>query len=274
MQGLLTSCGLRQFDLLGIKITATNYEEATDLLITSAKGNRKAIVSAFAVHGLTVASLEKSFASKINSFDMIVPDGQPVRWALNLLYKAKLADRVYGPELMLYLCRQAAACGVGVYLYGSYNQVVDQLCINLKYRFPNINIVGKEPSAFRVLSAEEDQSLVERINKSGAKIIFLGLGCPLQEAFAYDHRSSINGIQVCVGAAFDFHAGNKKMAPSWMQRNGLEWLFRLGQEPTRLWRRYLITNSIFILKVALQLIKKTNPPQEIVKFLNKRRLTK
>jgi exopolysaccharide biosynthesis WecB/TagA/CpsF family protein len=114
--------------------------------------------------------------------------------------------------------------------------------------------VGCEASVFRPLTRQEDEELVDRISHSEAGLVFLGLGCPLQEIFAHDHRQLIRAVQICVGAAFDFHGGHKKMAPAWLQENGLEWLYRLSQEPRRLWRRYLVTNSIFLIKIFSQLI--------------------
>ena len=117
-------------------------------------------------------------------------------------------------------------------------------------------MVGAESPPFRALSPEEDSDVVRRINDSGAMIVFVGLGCPNQDHFAYEHGDRIHAVQVCVGAAFDFHAGVKKMAPRWMQRRGLEWLFRLGQEPARLWRRYAVTNSVFMAKLAAQKLRR------------------
>lgn len=239
-------------NLLGIAISATTYEEALSMIIRAAKRKAPATVTHLAVHGLVTASSDSSLMSKINSFDIVAPDGQPVRWALNLLYNTKLPDRVCGPELMLILCRRAAESDIGIYLYGSKPHVVEKLRENLLKQFPSLQIVGYEPSVFRSLTEAEDNALVNRINRSGAGIVVIGLGCPLQEKFAYEHRNSIKAVQVCVGAAFDFHAGNKKMAPVWMQRNGLEWLFRLLTEPRRLWRRYLVTNTIFLVKLFLQ----------------------
>jgi exopolysaccharide biosynthesis WecB/TagA/CpsF family protein len=156
---------------------------------------------------------------------------------------------------MLYVCDQAAVNEIGVYLYGSYPNVVENLRDNLIARFPKLRIVGCEPSVFRQLTKREDEALVDRIDRSGAGIVFLGLGCPLQEIFAYAHRGRIPAVQICVGAAFDFHAGNKKMAPVWMQQYSLEWVFRLTQEPRRLWPRYIITNTMFLMYFFLQLTK-------------------
>jgi exopolysaccharide biosynthesis WecB/TagA/CpsF family protein len=169
-----------------------------------------------------------------------------VRWALNYFHAANLTDRVYGPELTFRLCRAAGDAGVSVYLYGSQPNVLAALQDKLLATFPKLKIVGAEAPPFRPLTAEEDAAVVERINSSGAGIVLLGLGAPKQEIFAYEHRQSIAAVQLCVGAAFDLHAGTRKMAPAWMQRNGLEWLFRLCQEPGRLWKRYLVRNARFV----------------------------
>jgi exopolysaccharide biosynthesis WecB/TagA/CpsF family protein len=175
---------------------------------------------------------------------------------VNLLHRAGLAERVYGPELMLRLCRGAAAAGVSIYLYGGNPEVAEKLRANLTHLCPGLRIAGYEAPPFRPLTPEEDRAVVERINASGAGLVFIGLGCPKQDVFAYEHRDSIRAVQLCVGAAFDFHAGVKPMAPAWMQRRGLEWLYRLIQEPGRLWRRYLVTNSIFLGKLGTAFLSK------------------
>ncbi len=245
----------RKVDLFGVKLTPTTYDEATDVILDAAGRSVPGIVACQAVHGLIDASGDPAFREKSNAFDMIVPDGQPVRWAMNLLHRTKLADRVYGPELMLRLCRRAAEQNVSIYLYGSSPEVIDSLRTKLTAMFPKLRIAGAESPPFRPLSAEEDAEMVRRINRSGAGIVFVALGCPKQDLFAYEHRSSINAVQVCVGAAFDFHTGVKKTAPRWMQRSGLEWLFRLVQEPGRLWRRYLVTNTVFLAKLTAALLR-------------------
>jgi exopolysaccharide biosynthesis WecB/TagA/CpsF family protein len=153
---------------------------------------------------------------------------------------------------MMRVCQHAEKEKIGVYLYGSYQHIVSNLQKNLITRFPKLNVVGWEPSVFRPLTRREDEDLVERINKSGPGIVFIGLGCPLQEKFAFEHKNKIKAVQICVGAAFDFHSGEKKLAPKWMQRCSLEWLFRLLREPKRLWKRYLVTNTNFLLFLFLQ----------------------
>ena len=236
-------------NLFGVEISRTCYGEAADLIMQAARERRAMLVDHMPVHGLIEASQDSSLREKINRFDIVAPDGQPVRWALNHFYQTGLSDRVYGPELMLRLCARAEQEQVGIYLYGSQLHVLERLSGNLLRRFPKLRIAGYESPPFRPLTMTEDRETVSRINSSGAGLIFLGLGCPKQEHFAYNHRELIQGVQLCVGAAFDFHAGSKKMAPAWMQRNGLEWAFRLMSEPRRLWKRYLRTNFHFILNV-------------------------
>jgi N-acetylglucosaminyldiphosphoundecaprenol N-acetyl-beta-D-mannosaminyltransferase len=239
-------------DVFGVGVTPTTYEEAVDRIVAGASRGESAVVSLHAVHAVVSASCDPELRDKVNAFQMVAPDGQPVRWALNRLYGAGLRDRVYGPELMLRVCQRAAADHIPIYLYGSSPEVIERLEQVLPGRFAGLNIVGAESPPFRQLTPREDEATVQRINESGAGIVFLGLGCPKQDHFAYDHRDEIHAVQVCVGAAFDFHAGVKRMSPAWMQRHGLEWLFRLFQEPRRLWRRYLITNTLFLGKLSRQ----------------------
>ena len=245
----------RKVDLFGLQVTPTTYDEATACILASARCHQPSVVSCHAVHAVVTLSGDAELRHQANAFDMITPDGQPVRWALNLLHGTRLKDRVYGPDLTLLLCRRAAEEGVSIYLYGGSPAVVEKLQRRLSEQIPDLKIAGYESPPFRPLTDEEDAEVVQRINDSGAGIVFIGLGCPKQDTFAYQHRDRINGVQVCVGAAFDFHAGEKRTAPSWMQRHGLEWLFRLASEPRRLWRRYLATNSIFVAKLIVAAVQ-------------------
>jgi exopolysaccharide biosynthesis WecB/TagA/CpsF family protein len=243
----------RKYDVCGVRISATTYDEAVDLLAQAALHGESAVASFFAVHAVVTAAGDSKLRDKVHRFQIVAPDGQPVRWALNRLYGTRLRDRVYGPELMLRLCRRAAEAGIPIYLYGGASeQVLAALRTNLLAMFPGLIIAGAESPPFRPLTDEEDAAVVRRINESGARLLFIGLGCPKQDHFAADHLGRIQAVQLCVGAAFDFHAGKTKMAPRWMQRRGLEWLFRLWQEPRRLWRRYLDTNSRFVARFARQ----------------------
>jgi exopolysaccharide biosynthesis WecB/TagA/CpsF family protein len=240
-------------DVLGVQVSATTCDETVSLLAQAALRGEPAVASFFAVHAVVSAAQDAALRDKVNRFQIVAPDGQPVRWALNRLYGAKLRDRVYGPELMLRLCRRAAQDGIPIYLYGGANDdVLTALRTNLLAMFPGLLIAGWESPPFRPLTAEEDAALVRRINASGARIVFIGLGCPKQDHFAAEHAGPIRAVHLCVGAAFDFHAGKTRMAPPWMQRRGLEWLYRLWREPRRLWRRYLTTNTAFVAGVARQ----------------------
>jgi len=207
-----------------------------------------------AVHVIVTAALDPNYRYRINSFDVVGADGQPVRWAMNLLYKLGLIDRVCGPTMMLRICARCADEGVGIYLYGSTEDTLSKLRANLENRFPAIQIRGVESPPFRPLTPEENEEACQRINASGAGIVFIGLGCPRQDIFAHQNRNRIRAVQLCVGAAFDFHAGNKKMAPEWMQKSGLEWTYRMIQEPRRLWKRYLVTNTAFILLMTRRIL--------------------
>lgn len=239
-----------KLDLLGVGISPTTYDEAVKLIVGAAEQGERAVVACQAVHAVVTASRDAELRGRVNSFELVTPDGQPVRWAINWLYRAGLADRVYGPELMLRVCREAAHRGVAIYLYGGAPAVLAKLRRRLVMACPGLEIAGSESPPFRSLSEEEDRQVVERINASGARLVFIGLGCPKQDHFAYEHREWLAAVQLCVGAAFDFHAGTKPMAPRWMQRHGLEWLFRLACEPRRLARRYFVTNTIFVIALT------------------------
>jgi N-acetylglucosaminyldiphosphoundecaprenol N-acetyl-beta-D-mannosaminyltransferase len=244
----------RKVDLFGVGVSVTTYDEATEVILGAVRRREPAVVACQAVHAVITASSDPILCRQVNSFELVTPDGQPVRWAMNLLYRTRLRGRVYGPELMLRVCRRLAEEKISIYLYGGSPAVIEKLRENLGRLCPDLVVAGYESPPFRPLTADEDRAVVERINGSGAGVVFLGLGCPKQDRFAYEHRSALKAVQVCVGAAFDFHAGVKKMAPAFMQRHGLEWLYRLAQEPRRLFHRYLTTNSLFLAKLAAALM--------------------
>jgi N-acetylglucosaminyldiphosphoundecaprenol N-acetyl-beta-D-mannosaminyltransferase len=243
----------KRYDVLGVQVSATSYDELVPLVMAAARRRAPAAVDFMPVHGLVTAARNGVFQTMVNSFDVIATDGQPLRWALNWLHAARLKDRVYGPELMRRLCAAAESEGIAVYFYGSTPLVLVRLQARLNRLFPRLRVAGVESPPFRPLTAAEDLAAIQRINASGAGLVFVGLGCPRQEVFAAQHRQLINAVQLCVGAAFDFLAGTSRMAPAWMQRCGLEWLFRLYQEPGRLWRRYLIYNTLFVLLMGRRL---------------------
>lgn len=229
-----------------MSLSSTNYRETVQLIVTHATQRKALTVSSLAVHGLVTATRDADYCSQVETINVVAPDGHPVRWLMNRLYGLGLSDRVCGTDLMDMLCHECAAQGIGIYLYGSTVAVNTLLHRQLEARYPGLIISGAEPSVFRPLTDDEDNALVQRINGSGAGIVLLGLGCPLQEVFACAHRLSFQPVQVCVGAAFDFLSGNKRRAPRWMRSRGLEWLHRAIQEPRRLLWRYLSTNSGFV----------------------------
>ncbi len=242
-------------NLLGVNINAIDYEAAVGQFVDSAKQSRRLTVTALAVHGVMTGALDSEHRHRLNSLDLVVPDGMPVKWCVNLLHKAGLEDRVYGPNLMLKVCEAAANEGLPLYFFGTQSETLEKLIGNLKAKFPNILIAGCEPSQFRKLNEAENAEMVQRIKASGAKITFVGLGCPRQEIWAYELGDQLNMPVFAVGAAFPFHAGTLPQAPAWMQNNGLEWLFRLMSEPRRLWRRYLYLNPAYLTLVGLQFLK-------------------
>jgi len=242
-------------NVIGVLIDAVDYEAALDFIFRAAREKRGAIISALAVHGVMTGVLDSEHKFRLNHFDLLVPDGQPVRWVLNGLYGAKLPDRVYGPNLTLKVCERAAREGQSIYLYGSTPEILSSLTESLDQRFPGIKIAGAEPSKFRRLKQEEKSQLADRIKSSGASIALVGLGCPRQEAFAYEFREALSMPILAVGAAFPFLAGLVPQAPAWMQDRGLEWLFRLTSEPKRLWRRYLYLNPTYVFLVVLQALR-------------------
>lgn len=249
-------------NLLGVAISAVDYEHAVAKIIEAAWNGRRCITTALAVHGVVTGALDRAHRYRLNNFDLVTPDGQPVRWGLNLLYGTGLRDRVYGPTMTLEVCKEAAIRGIPVYFYGSSRRVLDLLCERLPQACPGLKIAGAHPSEFRVLTAEEQTLAADRISGSGAKILFVGLGCPRQEIFAYEMSERLSMPMLAVGAAFDYHAGVLREPPALIQRSGFQWLYRLLQDPARLWRRYLFTNSQFIGLFLVQWLRLWRPELE------------
>lgn len=250
---------LGKFPILGVNVHAVDYEYAVDAMVRAAREGRPCSVSALAVHGVMTGFQDAGHARRLNGLDLVVPDGQPVRWALRWLHGKRLADRVYGPNLTLFTAKAMADAGLPIYLYGSQSQVLEKFASNLKAKFPGLAVAGSEPSKFRRLDVPEREAVIARIKASGAKAVFVGLGCPRQEVWAFEYRDALSMPILAVGAAFDFHAGTLPQAPPFLQKRGLEWLFRLVQEPKRLWRRYLILNPLYLWNVFLQRTGMRNP---------------
>ena len=250
-------------NVLGVEVSIVDYDAAVDRIMAAARERRHYAVTALAVHGVMTGVQDRAHNARLNSFDLVTPDGQPVRGALNLLHGAALADRVYGPELTLRVLRRAAAEGLPVYLYGSTQPTLDRLVPALEKMFPALKLAGVEGSKFRTAHPGEAAEIAERIKASGARIVLVGLGCPRQEIFTYAMRPLLDMPLLAVGAAFDYHAGLLKNPPPWMQKYALEWLWRLGLEPKRLWRRYLLLNPNYLARLAAQRSRlwKATPPK-------------
>ena len=241
-------------NILGVGINVIDYEAAVERIVSAAEELRPYAVTALAVHGVMTGRMDPHHRYRLNSMALAVPDGQPVRWALSLLHGEGLPSRVYGPELTLRLCAAAAARNLPIYLYGSRPEVLSKLTENLASRFPGLIIAGTSPSRFRKITDVEGREITQSIIASGARLVFVGLGCPRQEVWAFENAPALAMPVIAVGAAFDFHSGQSAQAPERMQNSGLEWLFRLWHEPRRLWRRYLLLNPLFCWNLLLQWI--------------------
>ena len=249
-------------NVLGVLVSIIDYDAAVDAIMAAARQRRHYAVTALAVHGVMTGVQDRAHNARLNSLDLVTPDGQPVRGALNLMYGAGLTDRVYGPELTVRVLREAAAEGLPVYLYGSTQPTLDKLVPALEQMFPALKIAGVEASKFRPATPGEDAEIAERIKASGARIVLVGLGCPRQEIFTYAMRPLLDMPLLAVGAAFDYHAGLLKNPPAWMQKYALEWLWRFGLEPRRLWKRYVLLNPAYLARLAAQRsgLWKAEPP--------------
>lgn len=197
-----------------------------------------------------LGALDPDHRHRLNSFDMIVPDGQPLRWALRWKHGIRLVDRVRGVDFMLALCERAEREKVPVFCYGNREPVLQSLAKRLRHRYPTLVIAGMRPSAFREVSDEEQRAIADEILGSGARLVFAGLGCPRQEYWTYENRELLPMPVVGIGSAFDSNAGVLPRPPQWMQRSGMEWAFRLAREPRRLWKRYLFLNPLYLLLLA------------------------
>ncbi|MDO9313072.1 MAG: WecB/TagA/CpsF family glycosyltransferase [Burkholderiaceae bacterium] len=239
--------------VIGTPIDALTWSQALARLSGWANARQSRYVCICNVHSVVTARQDEAFAKVIHDADMATPDGAPVAWLMRRL-GVDTQDRINGPDLMWRYCAEASRRGESIYLYGGQQSTLDTLQLMLLEQFPGLRIAGAYSPPYRQLSPEEDAAVVETINASGAGIVWVSLGCPKQEKWMSEHRGRIQAVMVGVGAAFDYHAGTIQRAPLWMQRNGLEWLHRLASEPRRLWKRYLVTNTLFIWFAVRQLL--------------------
>lgn len=240
--------------VLSTPIDVITWDRALSQLITWAANHESRYVCICNTHSVVTASRDAGFGRVVRDADMATPDGFPVAWMLRYQGHAG-QQRINGPDLMWKYCEQAQSRDESIFLYGGTPVTLDNLQTELKAAFPALKIAGSISPPFRPLMPDEDAAIVAQINASGAWVVFVSLGCPKQELWMAAHRGRINAVMIGVGAAFDYHAGTIKRAPKWMQDYGLEWLYRLMSEPKRLWKRYLVTNTLFVVGAAIQLIK-------------------
>jgi N-acetylglucosaminyldiphosphoundecaprenol N-acetyl-beta-D-mannosaminyltransferase len=234
-------------------IDALSWDEAIGLITQWGASHESRYVCICNVHSVVTTTSDVEFKIAVNNADMATPDGAPIAWALRHLgHHAQ--ERINGPDLMMKYLAEAERLGQVVFFYGSTDTTLARLRVALNGQFPRLRIGGTYSPPFRPLSREEDERIVKMINESGANVVFIGLGCPKQEKWMAEHRGRINAVMVGVGAAFDYHAGVIKRAPLWWQRNGLEWLYRLGSEPRRLFKRYMVTNTLFVVGLLRQFV--------------------
>jgi N-acetylglucosaminyldiphosphoundecaprenol N-acetyl-beta-D-mannosaminyltransferase len=239
--------------LLGVPVAMTDYDQAIEVMDGLVETRERGYLCAAPVHALMVAQEDPQMLEALRGSTLVVPDGMPLVWAANLLGE-NLDDRVYGPELMLRYSDRCAERGHRVWLYGGRDQgSLVQLALSMRRRHPGIKIVGGYSPPFRSLTGEEEDALVKQINEARPDVLWVGIGVPKQEKWMARMRDRLDVPVMCgVGAAFDFHSGRISMAPPWMQDRGLEWIYRIAQEPGRLLPRYLYTNPRFVVAFARQ----------------------
>ncbi len=242
-----------RFNVLGTGVSALSLEQARDLVLSARGQKNLGYICHATAYGTQAACSDPTFRAALNQSWLTHPDGMPLVW-LGRWHGHKPITRVYGPDLMAEVCDAGRTIGLRHFLFGGGPGVAELLKVKLTGRFPELAVVGTYSPPFRDLTADEFARLQGDIVSAQPDIVWVGLSSPKQELFMAKHWPSLDaGLLIGVGAAFDFHSGRVRQAPRWMQRSGLEWLFRFGTEPRRLWRRYLVQNPLFVLRTAAQL---------------------
>jgi N-acetylglucosaminyldiphosphoundecaprenol N-acetyl-beta-D-mannosaminyltransferase len=249
----------QRIPILNVEIDVTSYDDTCDRIAAMAKQARSGYIVAANVHVVMTAYWDRKYRQVLANAAMVTPDGMPLVWGLRSL-GAKNQQRVYGPDLMLSWCDRAERENLSIYLFGATVDTLEKLEQNLKLQFPDLAIAGKHAPPYIdlddprfALKLAED---IQIINASGAKVVFVALGCPNQEFWMSYAHPQLSAVAIGVGAAFDFHGGKVAQAPRWMMAIGLEWLYRFSQEPMRLWQRYLINNPCFVILFGLQHLRR------------------
>lgn len=231
--------------IISVPVTTLGFDSMISLIGEWAQQRKSKYVCVANVHMLVEAHKKPVFYDVLENADLVTPDGMPLVWMLKL-FGVRKSERVAGMNILLALCKYSEEKKINLFFVGSKNQVLQKIKTRIESEFPNVTIVGMESLPFKPVIELNNKSLIERINKSQANIVLVALGCPKQEQWMAMHKGKVKGVMIGLGASFEVFAGEKKWAPLWIRRAGLEWLFRLIQEPRRLWKRYLYTNSFFI----------------------------
>jgi N-acetylglucosaminyldiphosphoundecaprenol N-acetyl-beta-D-mannosaminyltransferase len=248
-----TSQRIPVYTLIGCPVSSLSFDEQIHLLVGWAQHRLSKVVCVANVHMLIEAYRDSSFADVLKQADLVTPDGMPLVWMLRLMGSER-SQRVAGMDLFLATCQQAAAKGISVFFLGSEPSVLDKIRTRLAEEFPTLKVAGMESPPFRPLSSAEDLAIVETINASGAGIVFVSLGCPKQERWMAQHHEQVQAVMLGIGAVFPLYARLVTRAPKLVRNSGLEWLYRLSQEPTRLWKRYMSTIPLFLWLAIKQLL--------------------
>ena len=239
-------------NVLGVGVSAISMADALAHIDRWIATGTRRYVCVTGVHGVMESQADPTLRDIHNRAGLVTPDGMPLVW-VSRFHGHRHVERVYGPDLMLACCEASVGKGYRHYFYGGDTDIPERLTARLQQRFPGLTIAGTWSPPFRELTPAEEQAMIDRIADARPDILWVGLSTPKQERWMARYRDRLGvPVLIGVGAAFDMHAGAKKQAPLWMQRSGLEWLFRLASEPRRLWRRYLINNPRFLWHLALQ----------------------
>jgi len=244
---------VKTLSVIGFPVTALPFDAQIKLILEWASSHESKVVCVANVHMLTEAYWHPEFSSILESADLVTPDGMPLVWMMKLM-GAREQNRVAGMDILLSLCQLASLQNISVFFLGSEATILERMKMKLEREFPELQIVGMEPLPFRPLTREEDDAIIEKIHASGAGILLVSLGCPKQEYWMHQHKDKIQAVMIGLGAVFPVLAGVHKRAPLWIRESGLEWFYRLIQEPRRLWIRYLKTNPAFIWLALRQLL--------------------
>jgi N-acetylglucosaminyldiphosphoundecaprenol N-acetyl-beta-D-mannosaminyltransferase len=252
---------IERADILGVGVSAINMTQALDKIDGWIGRREQNYVCVTGVHGIMESQRDAQLKQIHNQAGLVTPDGMPLVW-LSRLKGLSWVERVYGPDLMLAVCQHSLVAKYRHYFYGGDQGIAEVLVSRLRQQFPGLQVAGSLSPPFRALTRDEDAQAVQRINGTEPDIVWVGLSTPKQEYWMHEHLGRLSApVMVGVGAAFDFHAGLKKQAPRWMQRNGLEWFFRLMSEPRRLWRRYLVNNPAFLWLLLRDALSKNQSTQ-------------